>query len=443
MGDGGNDPAARFKLERAFDDLSSIFGSSNVPDASSPSVLLAFDTNVLLLPYTIRKDNLPKLQSFYEKILKEGRLYLPARAAREFIQNRDKKLAELLKTLGDVKSRINIGEPRLSPILEGVAGSHDLFEASEALGIAKKKYVAAVSLLEATVRTWSGDDPVTRIYSQVFSIKNIVSPVETEAELSAEWDIRRSNAVPPGYKDSGKDDTGIGDFLIWKSILQLAAEFKQDLIFVTGDEKADWFVRSMGAGAYPRPELVAEYRKFSGGKNLRLASFHDVLSEMAESEEFVNEVEKAEDDANSALRMRLETLYSKGEIPPKNVALIKGEFRGLYEKLEFSVPYGGAEIFFKDQRYEFSFMVSEAGVDSIWVYPDPKYKFYYSGNRGSGKPRDIESMREEVDPFKLSTQNILFLRAETGGVLGLRLQFANQPEPGDYFKMAFTAAIFQ
>ena len=215
MGNGDNDLESRLRLERAFEDLTTVFGSSNVPDASSNEVLLVFDTNVLLLPYTIRKDSLPKLQNFYEKLLREGRLYLPARAAREFINNRDKKLAELLKTFSDVKSKINIGETRLSPILEGVDGSNDLSKASEALGEAKKKYVSAISLLEKSVRSWSGNDPVTKIYSREFSEENMISPPQTKEELVSEWDKRRSNSVPPGYKD----ETGIRDFLIRKTIL--------------------------------------------------------------------------------------------------------------------------------------------------------------------------------------------------------------------------------
>ncbi len=64
MIDDKKNQASQFRLERAFEDLTAIFGSSSVPDASLPEVLLVFDTNVLLLPYTIRKDNLPKLQSF-------------------------------------------------------------------------------------------------------------------------------------------------------------------------------------------------------------------------------------------------------------------------------------------------------------------------------------------------------------------------------------------
>jgi hypothetical protein len=41
---------------------------------------------------------------------------------------------------------------------------------------------------------------------------------------------RTDNQVPPGYKDASKDDKGIGDFLIWKSILDLGKKKNRDLV---------------------------------------------------------------------------------------------------------------------------------------------------------------------------------------------------------------------
>jgi hypothetical protein len=281
---------------------SQIFRPCRVGPASEKDVLIAVDTNILLLPYTIRRDSLPTLQKFFERIKSEKRLFLPARVAREFFANRDKKLAELLKTIGDIKSRINIGETRLSPILEGVEGSEQLAVASKALELAKEQYKAAVNLLEEQVSSWNGDDPVTTIYASVFDADNMISPPEDTNQILYEWEARLKEKIPPGYKDSVKADTGIGDFIIWKSLLHLGRKEKKDLIFVTGEEKADWFVRVNGRCAYPRPELVAEYRKASEGKNIRLVSLHQVLSEMEISQEFVLEIESAENTANTEVR---------------------------------------------------------------------------------------------------------------------------------------------
>jgi hypothetical protein len=101
--------------------------------------------------------------------------------------------------------------------------------------------------------------------------------------------------MPPGYKDGAKADTGIGDYLIWLSLLRIGREKNKDLVFVTGEEKSDWFVRSGGEAVYPRPELVDEYRRASAGKNLRLSTLHGLLREMQAPSSVINEVQRAED----------------------------------------------------------------------------------------------------------------------------------------------------
>jgi hypothetical protein len=107
--------------------------------------------------------------------------------------------------------------------------------------------------------------------------------------------------LPPGYKDQAKDDTGIGDYLVWMAILSLGEKHKKDLAFVTGEQKADWFVRSGKSGIYPRPELLAEYRAHSNGRSLRLLTLYELLSEMNAPATVVEDVKQIEESANTAI----------------------------------------------------------------------------------------------------------------------------------------------
>jgi hypothetical protein len=50
---------------------------------------------------------------------------------------------------------------------------------------------------------------------------------ETRKQLHNEKSRRYKNKVPPGYKDASKDDGGIGDFLIWKTLLLLGEREKK------------------------------------------------------------------------------------------------------------------------------------------------------------------------------------------------------------------------
>ena len=128
----------------------------------------------------------------------------------------------------------------------------------------------------------------------------MTGPGQAPEKIIEALDYGRRNQVPPGYKDS-KDDRGIGDVVIWMSLLNLGKTTRKDLIFVTGEQKADWFVRSGNRPVYPRPELVEAYRNASGGRSLRLSSLHDVLKEMSAPETLVTDVKVAEASANSAI----------------------------------------------------------------------------------------------------------------------------------------------
>ncbi len=289
-----------FLLEKLFPDARDVFRSSSLPDPNT-DCLVALDTNALLLPYSVGKDDLKSLGDVYSKIAGESRLFLPERVAREFIKHRDRKLAEMVQAIGDVKSRINIGQARISPLLEGLDAHDSLAKASEDLAAARKAYVAALEGLSSQIRSWRGNDPVTSLYASLFGTDQLIGPVGSQAALEAELAYRFRNKVPPGYKDGGKPDGGIGDFAIWKALLNLGQTKKKDLIFVTGEEKADWFIRMGGESVYPRPELVDEYRRASGGCTIRLSSLHDLLREMAAPDDLVAEVKAAEISANTAV----------------------------------------------------------------------------------------------------------------------------------------------
>ncbi len=65
--------------------------------------------------------------------------------------------------------------------------------------------------------------------------------------------------------------------LIWKTILEIGRKQKKDLIFVSGDTKADWWHQSSHRPLYPRSELIEEYRRESEGGSFHILGFGDFL----------------------------------------------------------------------------------------------------------------------------------------------------------------------
>lgn len=291
-----------FLLEDLYPDPVDLFVSRLVPTADSAGVMVAIDTNALLLPYTIGKDDLGALAETYRRLAAEKRLFLPARSAREFIKHRDRKLAELLKAMVDERSKIAVSVSTLPPMLEELEGYNELRDAATKLADGRKDYGKAQDALRRGILAWRGNDPVTALYAEVFTAETVIEHEESRDTLKAEWIVRLRDKIPPGYKDGAKPDLGIGDYLVWKALLRLGRTHKKDVIFVTGEEKADWFVRSAGEPVFARPELLAEYRRASTGANLHLSSLADLLSQFGASTEVVAEVRSAEASANASVR---------------------------------------------------------------------------------------------------------------------------------------------
>jgi hypothetical protein len=68
-------------------------------------------------------------------------------------------------------------------------------------------------------------------------------------DLRKEHVFRFANQIPPGYKDAGKADEGIGDYLIWETILEIGRTRKASVIFVTGGEKVGLVAQQQEASA--------------------------------------------------------------------------------------------------------------------------------------------------------------------------------------------------
>jgi hypothetical protein len=111
--------------------------------------------------------------------------------------------------------------------------------------------------------------------------------------LETDFKRRQEHKIPPGYKDSAKDDLGVGDVLIWHAILELGKRDKKDVLFVSADGKSDWYHQSDGP-LYPRFELVDEFRRVSDGASFHILKFSDFLDLFGAKETVVKEIRQEE-----------------------------------------------------------------------------------------------------------------------------------------------------
>ena len=78
-------------------------------------------------------------------------------------------------------------------------------------------------------------------------------------DLQKEFNERCEKLIPPGYKDVKKENNAIGDYLLWKEILEYAKSERKNIILVTEDKKEDWWWMERGKTIGPRYELNREF----------------------------------------------------------------------------------------------------------------------------------------------------------------------------------------
>ncbi|HCC8369485.1 TPA: hypothetical protein MYU22_005142, partial [Citrobacter freundii] len=263
------------------------------------------------------------------------------------------------------------------------------------------------------VKSWKGEDPITTIYDKVFDSKNVISITDNEEKLLTEWEYRKKMKIPPGYKDSEKDDTGVGDFLIWKSILQLGKEQQKDIIFITGEKKSDWFTLSNNEPISVRSELNDEFRRVTS-KSIGLMNLAGLLSVYKFSTEIVDKVENAESIFNNhyitentlnKLNKYLEEIYNT--TPDIN-------------SFDYSTHNGTVEM--SNGKIAFNVRFSKASDTSIYVYNDGgSYQLARVKKSNRGDILEFDNYDSSSRVYNIRKGEVVLFRNMQGDVLAIRI----------------------
>lgn len=339
-----------FSLEEIFPDAAGIFFKEfEKLDNCTKSALVVLDTNVLLMPYSLGNQSISEIRAIYEQLIKKGQLYIPERAAREFAKNKTAKIAEIYSSIqkrktGKTKSNLNY------PLISDLEERKIADSALEALKEAEERYFKSIDSLLDKIRNWEWDDPVNSMYSALFRPENFCTHKIEAEELAKDLKKRSNLKIPPGYKDSSKDDGGIGDLAIWHSILELGRSKMQHVIFVSEETKPDWWQNANGAEFLPRLELIDEYRRASNGKSLHIIKLSKLLEIYKASEAAIKEaqgVEKTNKITLEDLKSRIESMKKKHYSTSKKSSILKERmiawFRENYTDPAEICPYESAE----------------------------------------------------------------------------------------------------
>ncbi|WP_400191468.1 PIN domain-containing protein [Hymenobacter sp. B81] len=286
-----------FVANRIYPDAKDVFSVSLKPlSAVKNNCVFVVDTNALLLPYLASQKSINEIKKVYSLLISQGRLVVPGQVAREFANNRPEKIKELFQQLNRKKNKVSFGA--VYPLLSDNGDYKEVIEVEEQINDLFKEYIKKVNKVIDGIKSWTWNDPVSEVYSELFNENVVVDLVMEEEVVKKELERRYLHKIPPGYKDGGKDDDGIGDLLIWLTILDIAEKRNVDVVFVSGEEKTDWYHRSEGQTLYPRFELISEFRKKTNGNSFHIMKLSELLDMFSADKTAVKEVEVEENSSD-------------------------------------------------------------------------------------------------------------------------------------------------
>ena len=285
-----------------------------------------FDTNVFLNLYRYSNNTRNQLIESFEWLKK--RIWMPYQVASEFCKDRYNVIDEANRRFDNISAEADKLADSWKTELRLDQNDLDIKELSKYLKewIFKKR--------DSNYLTFNvTDDEVFFFFFDLFDGK-VGKPFSGEEKLKIEQEgeKRYAGKIPPGYKDSKKVENRFGDLLVWKEIIGYAKSKKVDIIFVTHDQKEDWWNIINGKTIGPRIELRKEFYEETG-RIFHMYTMSTFLSFFTANKE--NSIDKATID-----EVELFTSVMRKKIP-------RTELKEYYESLEDNAEKAAAKLRFK------------------------------------------------------------------------------------------------
>jgi predicted nucleic acid-binding protein len=307
------------------------------------SGMVTLDTNVLLNLYRSNERTRRDTFSVLEKL--RERLWIPHQVLSEFWRNRDlpsvrgHHRSKAKDTCAALDKAHRSMSDALDRWLRDVHLSNDA-NAKEHLHRSKKSMESTLTNLKSFIQAQAErdalkgasdtqSDPVLTELDGL--LRGRIGEPFPEAELLAairEAEKRADKRIPPGYEDF-KDkpaEQAAGDYLIWAQLLNEAERRRSDVLLVTGDVKADWWIPGTNhTPARPRTELAIELRN-RAAVELYMVTPSQLLARANEifnlrvDERSVSDLETAEREQrgpsgyNQVIELTLRTQFPKAQI---------------------------------------------------------------------------------------------------------------------------------
>jgi len=230
--------------------------------------VLTVDANVLLDLYRYHESTREELLTCLETF--RDRIWISRQAADEFFRNRAKVIVSASKEYLSAEKDLDGLSQSLSASVEKLSGNRIIDrvlceeldrECTDAIDKAKAK----LREIKDSHPQFLNSDPVLARLVSLFDgrVGEAFSP-DNLTELTRIGEERKDNQVPPGYLDDNKEGSKpLGDFFLWRQVLDYAKRNNKHVILVTSERKEDWWEKHSGKIVGPRQELQREASEYS------------------------------------------------------------------------------------------------------------------------------------------------------------------------------------
>jgi hypothetical protein len=226
--------------------------------------LIVLDTNSLFIPYRSKPETCERVFRTLEKF--SDRLWIPFQVMLEFRKDYLDVISEQKSAYQDIINTLNSNEKKISGEISKYS-RHKFIDTKlieDQIGKSFSDIIDHLNKGDNQHPDFRTDDPILDRLMILYNGKvGPEYPTERLQQIFNEGKVRYDSKIPPGYKDIDKktDLERYGDLIIWYQIIDHAKSTRMPIIFVTNDDKRDWWWKDNKGKTYlPKHELTTEIK---------------------------------------------------------------------------------------------------------------------------------------------------------------------------------------